>query len=400
MYDVIVVGARCAGSPTAMLLARKGYRVLLVDRAGFPSDALSTHYIHQPGVATLNRWGLLERVIASGCPPVEKQILDVGPFAIAGTPPPVDGIKAGYAPRRKILDMILLDAAIESGVEVRENFSVEELLTHGGRVTGIRGRSKAGVPSEDAAYFVIGADGIHSVVARLVEAPRYDEQPALNCTYFTYWSGVNLSTVEMYMRPERMIIGAPTNDGLTLTIVYWPEIDFPMVRANVGVEFMRALDLVPEFAERIRSGTRVEMFRGSGDLRGFFRRPYGPGWALVGDAAYHKNPITAAGITDAFRDAELLVDAVDDTLEGFVPAEVAMAEYERKRNKTALPLYRMTCDMAKLHAPVPETQRLLAALRDNEEESGRFLGTLAGSVPIREFFSPAHLGRITGTKIN
>jgi len=400
MYDAIVVGARCAGSPTAMLLARKGYRVLLVDRAGFPSDALSTHYIHQPGAATLNRWGILDRVIESGCPPIEKQVLDVGPFALVGAPPPADGIKAGYAPRRKVLDKILLDAAIESGVEFREHFSVEELLTHGGRVTGIRGRSKTGAAAEDRAYFVIGADGIHSVVARLVEAPRYNEQPAFNCTYYTYWSDVNAPTVEMYMRPERMIIGGPTNDGLTLTIVYWPEIDFARIRANVEREFMRAIDLIPEFSARIRSGTRVEKFRGSGDLRGFFRRPYGPGWALVGDAAYHKNPITAAGITDAFRDAELLADAVDDTLEGFVPAELAMAEYERKRNETALPLYRMTCEMAKLEPPVPEMQNLFSALRENEKESGRFLGTVAGTVPISEFYSPSNLQRITGMTIN
>src|SRR5512135_1913982 len=118
MYDAIVVGARCAGSPTAMLLARKGYRVLLVDRSGFPSDVLSSHYIHQPGSARLKQWGLLDRVIASGCPPIERQTLDVGPFSIAGTPPAVDGVTAGYAPRRTVLDKILLDAAIESGVEV------------------------------------------------------------------------------------------------------------------------------------------------------------------------------------------------------------------------------------------------------------------------------------------
>ena len=144
MYDAIVVGARCAGSPTAMLLARKGYRVLLVDKAGFPSDTLSAHYIHQPGVAKLHRWGLLDKVAASGCPPIERQVFDVGPFALRGSPPAADGITAGYAPRRTILDKILLDAAIDAGVEVREHFSVEELVTDGERVTGIRGRSHGG----------------------------------------------------------------------------------------------------------------------------------------------------------------------------------------------------------------------------------------------------------------
>src|SRR4051794_23886425 len=120
MYDVIVVGARCAGSPTAMLLARKGYRVLLLDKASFPSDTLSTHYIHQPGIARLARWGLLERVIASNCPPIRNQILDIGPFALEGSPSPAGAIAAAYAPRRAILDQILVEAAVAAGAELRE----------------------------------------------------------------------------------------------------------------------------------------------------------------------------------------------------------------------------------------------------------------------------------------
>ena len=127
-----VVGARCAGAPTAMLLARKGYRVLVVDRASFPSDTLSTHMIHAPGVAALKRWGVLDKVIASGCPPVETYSFDFGPFAIKGTPRPSDGISAGYAPRRTILDKILVDAAVEAGAEVRERFTVDEIVVEDG----------------------------------------------------------------------------------------------------------------------------------------------------------------------------------------------------------------------------------------------------------------------------
>src|SRR5438046_273760 len=149
MYDAIVIGARCAGSPTAMLLAQKGYRVLLLDRAGFPSDTLSTHYIHQPGVARLKRWGLLDKVAASApgfasCPPTRQQVLDVGPFALVGTPPPFDGVAEGYAPRRKVLDQILVDAAVDAGAELREHFTVKELLTDGERITGIRGHAASG----------------------------------------------------------------------------------------------------------------------------------------------------------------------------------------------------------------------------------------------------------------
>ena len=143
-YDAIVVGARCAGAPTAMLLARKGYRVLVVDRASFPSDTLSTHVIHAPGVAALKRWGVLDKVTASGCPPVETYSFDFGPFTIKGAPRPVDGISAAYAPRRTILDKILVDAAVQAGAEMRERFTVEEIVVEDGVVVGIRGHDEGG----------------------------------------------------------------------------------------------------------------------------------------------------------------------------------------------------------------------------------------------------------------
>lgn len=395
MYDAIVVGARCAGSPTAMLLARKGYRVLLLDRAGFPSDTLSAHYIHQPGVARLHRWGLLDKVVASGCPPVDRQVFDVGPFALTGSPPPADGVTAGYAPRRTILDKILLDAAVDAGVDVREHFSVEELVTESERVTGIRGRAQGGGLVKDEARIVVGADGMRSMIAQMVSAPTYSEQPASACTYYTYWSNVPMPAVELYPRPERMVVAAPTNDGLTMIIIYWPRTAFNQVRSDIEGEYMRALDMVPSLAERVRSGSRAEKFRGSADLNGFFRRPYGPGWALVGDAGYHKDPITAQGITDGFRDAELLADAIDDTFAGRASDEDALAGYEQKRNEAVMPMYQLTCDLAKLQPPPSEMQSLFAALRDNEEQSGRFLGTIAGTVPIPEFFSPENMQRVT-----
>src|SRR5579864_5635767 len=137
MYDAIVIGARCAGSPTAMLLARKGYRVLLVDKATFPSDIMSTHYIHQPGVAQLQRWGLLENVIASNCPPILPFRFDLGPFILTGVPPQADGIAQAYCPRRTVLDKILVDAAVAAGAELREDFTVQEVLRDGQRVVGI-----------------------------------------------------------------------------------------------------------------------------------------------------------------------------------------------------------------------------------------------------------------------
>jgi len=396
MYDAIVVGARCAGSPTAMLLARKGYRVLLVDRAGFPSDTMSTHYIHQPGVARLARWGLLDKVVASNCPPVRRLRFDVGPFALVGTPPPADGAADGYAPRRTVLDKILVDAAVEAGAEVREHFSVQELVTDGERVTGIRGRAAGGATVTEQARVVIGADGLRSLVARGVQAPTYNVRPTLACTYYTYWSDVPLEGVELYPRPGRMMVAGPTNDGQILTIAYWPHAMFHEVRADIEGNFLKVLDLAPDLAERVRNGKRSERFVGTADLRNLFRRPHGPGWALVGDAGYHKDPITAQGITDAFRDADLLAEALDDGFAGRRPLDQALAAYERTRNEAAMPIYEFTVGLAALAPPPPEMQQLFAALRHDQEQTDRFFGNIAGTVSIPEFFSPENLGRIMG----
>src|SRR5688572_25017622 len=139
-WDIIVVGARCAGSATAMLLARQGYRVLVVDSAKFPSDTISTHLLHPPAVASLKRWHLLDRLEASGCPPICKYTFEFGPFAISGRPGTA-GAEVAYCPRRTILDKLLVDAASEAGAEIREGFTVKEIITHAGRVTGIRGHA-------------------------------------------------------------------------------------------------------------------------------------------------------------------------------------------------------------------------------------------------------------------
>jgi flavin-dependent dehydrogenase len=394
MYDAIVVGARCAGSPTAMLLARAGYRVLLVDRASFPSDTLSVHYIHQPGVARLAKWGLLDQVIASNCPPVRKQRLDFGPFALEGHPPPIEGTGEGYAPRRTVLDKILVDAAAAAGVEVRERFTVDEIVMENGTVSGIRGHAQGGAPVIETAPIVIGADGIHSIVARSAAAPEYNVQPAMTCAYYSYWSGLPLDAAELYPRPGNMIVTGPTNDGQSLIIVYWPVDAFGVVRTNIERHFLTALEQAPSLAERARAATRAERFKGTADLRNFYRRPFGPGWALVGDAGYHKDPITAQGISDAFRDADLLAAAIDDGLTGRQTLDEALAGYERQRNATTMPIYEMTLQFAALQPPPPEQQQLIAALRGNQEQIDRFVGTVAGTVPIPEFFAPENVGQI------
>jgi flavin-dependent dehydrogenase len=382
MYDAIVVGARAAGSPTAMLLARKGHRVLLVDRATFPSDTLSTHYIHQPGVARLQRWGLLDRLVATGCPPSRSLVFDVGPFALTGTPLPSDGAAEAYAPRRTVLDAMLLAAAVEAGAEARTGFPVDELVFEDGAVVGIRSGDTV-----ERARVVIGADGRNSFVARAVRAPEYEARPGLACAYYTYWGGVEGGDVELYPREGRMVMGgARTNDGLRIVIAFWPKDEFHAVRADVEASFRDALALAPPLAERLATGERADRFYGIGDLPFYYRKPYGAGWALVGDAGYHKDPITAQGITDAFRDADLLAEALDAGFTGAQPLDDALAEYERIRNEETRPLYELTYEFASLAPPGPEQQALFASLRDDPEQTNRFLSTVAGTVSIPEFF--------------
>ena len=381
MYDAIIVGARAAGSPTAMLLARKGHRVLLVDRASFPSDTLSTHYIHQPGIARLRSWGLLERLVETGCPPVTEMTFDVGPFALRAAPPASDGVLEGYCPRRTVLDALLLEAASEAGAEVRAGVAVDELLFEDGVVVGIRARG-----SEERARVVIGADGRNSLVARAVRAPEYETRTGRTCAYYSYWAGAQGQGAELHPRAGRMIISGPTNDGLQIVVAFWPREEFKAVRHDIETSFLEAVALAPSLAERLAAGKRVDRFYGSADLPFYYRKPYGPGWALVGDAGYHKDPITAQGITDAFRDAELLAAALATGFGGTRPLDVALADYERARNEETRPMYELTYELASLAPPPPQQQELLASLRDDPERTSRFLGTVAGTVPVAEFF--------------
>lgn len=394
MYDVIVVGARCAGAPTALLLGRLGYRVLLVDRATFPSDAPKGIYIHQPGIAQLKHWGLLDQIAASNCPPVSQLTFDPGPLTLVGSPPPIDGICVGYAPRRKVLDKILVDAAVEAGVELREGFVVQEILMDGDQVTGIRGHAPGGAAITEKARMVIGADGIHSLVARTVQAPTYHTKPTLDCAYYAYHSGVPLEGAELYLRGPRYFGVCPTNNGLIYSFVQIPYQEFHAFRSDIAGNYQRVFDLAPHLAERLRRGKQEERIVGASDLPNFFRKPYGPGWALVGDAGYHKDPFTAQGITDAFRDAELLAQAIDAGFSGRHPLLEALAAYERQRNERALPMYEFTCQLASFEPPSLEMQHLFSALSGNQVETNRFLGTIAGSVPIPEFFSPENIGQI------
>jgi 2-polyprenyl-6-methoxyphenol hydroxylase-like FAD-dependent oxidoreductase len=392
-YDAIVVGARCAGAPTAMLLARRGYRVLAVDRARFPSDTVSTHLVHPPGVAALRRWGLLDRVIATGCPAIHTYAFDFGPFTLAGSPG-VDRADVAYAPRRTVLDKILVDAASAAGVDVREGFIVEGVVFDGDRVAGIRGNRPGGAAVIERARVVIGADGLRSLVAQAVDAPRYREKAPLLAAYYSYWSGLPMEgRFEVYSRPHRAFAAWPTNDGLTLVIGGWPYSEFEAKRADIERHFLEVIDLAPDFADRLRGARREERFAGMA-VPGYFRKPFGQGWALVGDAGYNKDFITAQGIQDAFRDAERCARALDEAWSGRRAFEEAMADYQTARDEQVLPMYELTAEIASLEPPPPELQQILEAAHGNQEAMDAFARLNAGVISPAEFFSEDNVRRI------
>jgi flavin-dependent dehydrogenase len=398
MYDVIIIGARCAGASTALLLARRGYKVLLLDRATFPSDMpFSNHYIHQIGAARLRRWGLLEKLAATGCPPIRTNYWNYGAFTLIGSPPPAEsGVAEAYAPRRKFLDPLLVEAAVSAGAELRDGFSVQELVWENEQVTGIRGRPRNGTTVTEKAHVTIGADGMFSLVARSVNAPEYNNKPPLEGSWYSYWSGVKLDGWHLWIRPHRVIFGFPTNENLTLIGVAFAARDLAAARSDIERQYLHNIaEHAPDLEGLMRSGRRESRFVG-GAIPAHMRKPYGPGWALVGDAGYQKDPCTASGITDAFGSAELLADALDAGLSGRQPLLQALAGYEQKRNDAELPYYELTAQLATFEPPPPEMQQLLAALADNLEQRRRWFGVLAHTVPVQEFFSPENVQQIVG----
>jgi flavin-dependent dehydrogenase len=398
MFDAIVVGARCAGSPTAMLLAKQGYRVLLLDKARFPSDTMSTHWLQQPGVDSLRRWGLLDSLRATNCPPLKKTVMDFGAVVLTGSPPATpSGVKDGYCPRRKYLDNILVEAAVGAGSEFREAFAVTQLVWDGDRVVGVKGRVQDGREIEERARIVVGADGMRSQVAGWVNAPethRYDG-PTTPC-YYNYYADfpIDQDTVEIIVRDGWGAGLLPTNDNLTCMIVGFKAELFPDFRSDPGATLEKVIKQDPHWGARLAKSKRVEKAQGILALPAFYRRPYGPGWALVGDAGYWRHPITAQGITDCFRDAELLAEAIGDGFAGRSPLEDAMIAYETKRDQSTKAMYDSTNERSMLEPLPPNVVQLLHALDGNQEAIDQFMGVDAGTVRPQDFFSPANMGSI------
>jgi len=372
-HDVVVVGGRVAGSATAMLLARLGHDVVVVDQASFPSDTVSTHSIARSGVVQLRRWGLLDAVLDSGAPAIRQVTFNAAGESTSRQIKDKAGVDFLVAPRRYALDTILATAAEHAGAEVRPGVTVTGVVRDGrGRVVGVSGRDRAGAPVELGARYVIGADGLRSQVARSVGATINEAGPAGGAAQYAYYAGLPWSGIEFFVA-ERSFAGVfPTHDGQACIWVCNPSADAKAIRRRNGsrVEaFGQLLERsAPELAERLRHARRTSPVQGMLRQPNQLRQAFGPGWALVGDAGYYRDAITAYGISDAFRDAELLAVALDQALGAEAEETTALAAYQQQRDHALREIFEITCRLA-AYPPVPrfiELQKRLGVAIDTQ----------------------------------
>jgi flavin-dependent dehydrogenase len=368
--DVVVVGARCAGAATAMLLARAGRSVLLVDRGEYGADILSTHALMRGGVLQLARWNLLERIADAGTPPVKVTTFHVGHQTVRVPIKPKFGVEALYAPRRTVLDRVLVDGARESGAIVRFGTRLTALsYARDGRVNGVVLHDRAGSPVNVCAKYVVGADGMRSTVAGLVGAPVYRAARHATAVLYGYWPDLPVDGFNWYYAAGSAAGVIPTNDGETLVFAGVPAARWPEVTAGGRFDaFLRILqEAAPDLAETVRARTERPL-TGFAGRAGYFRQSWGHGWALVGDAGYFKDPLTAHGITDAFRDAELLADAIADG------SPMALADYQRCRDEWSSGLFEITDRIASFEWTLKTVGALLESLsREMAEDVKRMV---------------------------
>jgi len=360
-YDAVIVGARCAGASTAMLLARAGAKVLLVDRQLYGTDTVSTHALMRGAVLQLTRWGLLDRLMAAGTPPIEHSTVHYGADSLRIHIKSEHGVGHLCVPRRMVLDRLLVDAAREAGAEVRHGVTLADLLTApDGRVTGATLKDENGDRIDVTAGAVIGADGRQSTVARRVGAQTYVEGAGASGYVYGYYADLPDEGYHWYFEADVAAGTIPTNDNLKCVFVGVPQDRFAATfRADMESGFLRVAEAnAPALRDTIGNARPMGRLRGFSGGAGYLRQPHGPGWALVGDAGYFKDPLTAHGITDALVDAELLSRAV---LDG---SEAAFARYQQERDALSLPLLEVTDAIATFRWGMEEINDLHIRLSD------------------------------------
>ena len=361
-YDAIVVGARVAGATTSLLLARAGMRVLLVDRARYGTGVLSTHAFMRGGVVQLGRFGLADDLVAVGTPPIKRTVIRYGDVDEVVDIRPSAHVEALYAPKRTVLDQVLVDAAVRAGVDVRFRTTMTGLRRSGdGRVLGIEARGAGGATWDVSAPITVGADGIRSRVAREVGALTYVTGTAASAMVVGYWSGVEADGYQWLYGPGRAAGIIPTNDGQVSVWAGVPRHRFMQrLRHQPDLGFHEVLRTVaPDWAAALAHGRQHGPLRGFAGAPGFLRQPWGRGWALVGDAAYFKDPLTTHGMTDALRDGELLARAIMAAADGRETWDRSLARYQDTRDALSRDLFALTDRVATFDWSLTELRPLL-----------------------------------------
>lgn len=391
MYDVVIVGARCSGAAMAMVLARAGHRVLMVDKDARDSEMKhSTHFLQAPGVARLRRWGLLPALEAA-CPGFDYYELDFGAMRLAGRPPAVDGDARTFCPRRYLIDTLLVQAAEAAGAEYRPATRVTDLLRDGERVTGVRVARADGASASLSARLVIGADGPGSTVAKLVDAAHYAEAPAQQVTVWGYWQDVGGDGLRFRTLPGTGLYYGPTAPDQLLVGVNWAMPTYKALTVSPEQDYRaRIAELDPELHEQLASAELAEPLR-RGSTRNFLRVPHGPGWVLVGDAGHKKDPCSAQGMSDAFIDVEQAGAILDAGLRGELELEPALRAWHVERDARLLPRHHMTLQMASFAAPTEEELALYRLIERQPAATTAFLGLLSGATDPSQFFAPDNL---------
>lgn len=342
--DVVVVGGRVAGASTALLLARAGFRVVVLERSRPGADTVSTHALMRAGVLQLSRWGLLPQVVAAGTPPIRSTTFDYGDGGVTRVSiRPTPGVDALYAPRRTLLDRVLIEAAAGAGAEVHHGATVTALLRDGDAVCGVEVSEGHRPRRVIRAPLTIGADGIGSLVARDVAAAVYRQSTTASAILYHYVADLGADGYTWAYGGGAGAGVIPTNAGEACVFVATtPQRMTGLRAAGADGAFRRLLATAgPEVVDAVQAGTPTGRLHGWRGLRGYLRQPFGPGWALVGDAGYFRDPISTHGMTDALRDAELLADAVLAWHGGARPA-AALAAYQATRDRLSDSLFSVT----------------------------------------------------------
>lgn len=365
-YDVLIIGARAAGASLAGLLARQGRSVLLVDRDSFPSDTMSTHFMNPIAVGHLAVLGVLDRVVAAGFRRITRSRTWIEDCHLEGPIGP--GAAFGLAPRRSVLDWVLIESAVAAGATFMERTRLESLLEEGGIVAGATLRTAGGEPREVRARLTVGADGKSSKVAELVGAEKYEAVAALRPAYYAYFQGVEPlpePSLEMFYGGDQIGFLFPMRPREDcIAIEFQPE-DFDAFRTDARANFLDRVRRLPGLEARLKDAViEADRVVGTRGVENFLRKPYGQGWALAGDAAYLKDPSTGSGVGDALAGSLLLAPALQDWFEG-APWDETMAAYHRRRDEAVLPYYRATLAHTQMKDPGPQTAGWMRAVAGN-----------------------------------